>query len=339
MSFYTDKKVLVTGGTGLIGVPLVQKLVKLGAKVTIVSTDPIERFELIKNRVKEFKDIWYYSLNLEDYTSCLAMTAGMDYVFQLAGSKGSVNIGHTKAATFLTSHLLINLNMLKAAQVNNVKKFLLTSTVGVYSPDSSYKEDEVWKGYPNESDKYSAWAKRVSELAAEAFFEEYKWGGIIIVRPGNTYGPWDNFDRNTAMVVGSLVDKFATTDEILNIHGDGIPVRDFTYSEDIADGMILALEKCWNCESFNLSIGKGYSIKELVDQISYNFSSRNTVRKYKFLQAETGIKNERVLNIDKAKELLEFNPKVELEEGISKTVAWHLQNKDIVNIRYNAFNK
>lgn len=344
MSFYTGKNVLVTGGTGLIGIPLVQKLVRLGAEVTIYSADSPERWDILEKKVSEFKFIkgedckvyWMYG-DLEDFDVCENATLGKDYVFQLAGSKGSVNIGKSKAATFLTSHLLINLNMLKAAKRNGVEKYLLTSTVGVYPPNSNYKEEEVWKGAPAESDKYSAWAKRISELAAEAFMEEYKWDGITIVRPGNTYGPWDNFDKDTSMVVGALINRFASSEKVVTIQGNGSPIRDFTYADDIAEGMLLAMEKSGNCETFNLGIGQGYSIKELVDIIQQAFAEHGINKEYQWSEPYSDITNRRVLDIEKAHSILGYIPTVELREGIRKTVNWYLKNKNISNIRYNAF--
>lgn len=339
MSFYKNKRVLVTGGTGLIGIPLVQRLVREGADVHIVAADSLERFWMLEEKIPEFEfikgegGVTYDWLDLEDYDDCEKATIGKDYVFQLAGSKGGAGIGRSKAATFLTSHLLINLNMLKAAKKNNVEKYLLTSTVGVYPPSSSYKENNIWEGSPAESDKYSAWAKRISELAAEAFKEEYNWEGVTIVRPGSIYGSWDNFDKDTAMVVSALINKFVSKEDPLIIQGDGSPIRDFTYADDIADGMMLAMEKSSNCETFNLSIGKGYSIRQLVKEISKYFPEKS----YKWEGSVSETLNKRVLNIDKARKVLGFNPKVTLSEGIEKTVKWYIENKNIADNRYNAF--
>jgi GDP-L-fucose synthase len=339
MSFYKNKKVLVTGGTGLIGIPLVIKLVRAGANVYVTSADSFERFHVMKEFITEFEYVQnFVSANLENYDSCYSTAAGIDYVFQLAGSKGAASIGKTKAATFLTSHLFINLNMLKAARECGVKKYLLTSTTGIYPPGSPYIEYTSWEAPAGESDKYSSWAKRISELAAEAFMIEHDWPGIVIVRPGSIYGPWDNFDKDTSMVVGSLIGKFVRNEESpVKVYGDGSSIRDFTYTNDIADGMLLALEKSGNCEVFNLSSGKEYHVKELVELI-YKYTSEDSKSREYIWTGPTSFKmDKRVLDITKAQTLLGYKPSVGLEEGIKKTVRWYRQNKDIANIRYNAF--
>lgn len=332
MNFYKNKKVLVTGGTGLIGVPLVTKLIRKGARVVVASADSRNRYEEIKKRIPEFNHVFYEQCNLENYDNCKEATMGMDYVFQLAGSKGAGSIGTSKAATFLTSHILINLNMLKAAKENKVKKYLLTSTVGVYPPGSNYTEEvNIFSEPPAEGDKYSAWAKRISELASEAYAKEFNWKGVVIVRPGQCYGPWDNFDKTTGMVVGSLINKFNSAEYNTVVVCGKDNIRDFTYSEDVAFGMLLALEKSGNNEVFNLSIGTDYSIQQLVSYIQQY--SRLT----KKIIWEVSPPSSRSLNITKARKILGFNPTVELKGGIRETVGWYIENKKIVNIRYNAF--
>ena len=227
--------------------------------------------------------------------------------------------------------------MLKAAYHNKVRKYLLTSTVGVYSPEGSYLERDVWKGDPHPGDKYSAWAKRVAELAAEAYMKEYKWGGIVIVRPGNTYGPWDNFDIETGMVTGALINKFCSGEEIVSLQGNGLSIRDFTYSADIADGMILALEKGGDCQSFNLGIGKGWSVMDLVNYLLEELQERNLpIPKVEFEDSSMDM-NKRILKTDLAKDCLGFRPQIEFKRGVQMTVDWYLKYKEFSNIRYNAF--
>jgi nucleoside-diphosphate-sugar epimerase len=143
------------------------------------------------------------------------------------------------------------------------------------------------------------------------------------------------------MVVGSLIGKFIEKESPIMVFGNGNPIRDFTYSEDIAEGMLKALEKGWNCESFNLGIGKGYSIRDLVKYIinGIRLHEYDKFCEWSDLEYLKNMDNKRVLNTDKSKKELSVCYKTELEEGINKTIDWYIKNKDIVNIRYNVFEK
>jgi len=334
MSFYKGKNVLVTGGTGLIGVPLVTKLLDAGAYVTIASADSVSRFSHIKCKVKQFLNAEYIKCDLTNYDECYnaIRDSEANFVFQLAGSKGSNAIGVSRGATFFDSHMRINMNMLKCSKKLNVEKYLLTSTVGVYAPGSTFIESTMWEGLPNSGDKYSAWAKRMAELQTEAYRDEYGWKGIVIVRPGSCYGPWDNFDTNTTMVVGSLINKISENKSV-DIHNPNM-IRDFTFSDDVADGMLLALENSGDCEAFNIGSGTGYEIIFLAEAIAESFGESYLDNLKIIFHSKFGA---RVLNIDKARNILGFNPSTNLKDGIGKTVAWFKDNQNVVHNRYNVF--
>src|SRR5262245_60132782 len=181
--FFKDKKVLVTGGTGIIGRMLVQKLIDQGSKVRIASMDDPSR----AHPKAEFKQ-----LNLTRFDKCLEACEGMEYVFHLVGVKGSPAMTATKPASFFVPVILFNTNMMEAARQCDVQWYLFTSTVGVYGPAEFFSEDDVWKKFPSEHDKFAGWAKRMGELQAEAYAIEYDWKKVSIVRPANVYGPFDN---------------------------------------------------------------------------------------------------------------------------------------------------
>lgn len=333
MSIYKDKRVLVTGGAGLIGIPLVTKLVDAGALVHVVAADPIEHWEVIRQSIPQLMSVFYYQRDLTHYGSCeqVVISAAPDYVFQLAGSKGSNAIGHSRGATFFDTHMLINMNMLRASHEAGVQKYLLTSTVGVYPPGSNFTEGEMWNGNPGEGDKYSAWAKRMAELQAEAYREEYKWDGIVIVRPGSVYGPWDNFDPATTMVIGSLINKIFKQEHV-DVPNSGV-CRDFTFADDIADGMILALEKSGMCEAFNLGSGVPSSVGTAATIIATNFRNNDVT-----LELSKSLPH-RVLDITKARTVLGFDPKTSLTEGLGTTTDWYIQNHNRLDKKYNVFQK
>ena len=186
MSIYKNKKVLVTGGTGLIGRPLVEKLVEQGANIRIASLDDPSRAH---------PDAEFEQVNLIKFDNCMKVCNDMDFVFHLAGIKGSPVMTMKKPASFFVPTISFNTNMMEAAKQNNVERYLFTSTIGVYSPAEVFYEDDVWKTFPSENDRFAGWAKRMGELQAEAYKIEYGWDKIAIVRPANVYGPYDNFVR------------------------------------------------------------------------------------------------------------------------------------------------
>src|SRR5947208_1365521 len=191
----------------------------------------------------------------------------MERVFRGAGIKGSVSLGKARAASFLVPHLLMNTLMMESAYRANVERYLYTSSVGVYPPADIFHEDDAWKGEPYAADRYAGWAKRVGELQAEAYKMEYGWDKIAIVRPTNVYGPYDNFDPKTAMVIPSLIARVASGENPLIVWGDGTPIRDFLFSEDCAEGMLLAVEHGANCTPVNLGGGDRTSIGEIAEVV------------------------------------------------------------------------
>ena len=176
MNFYAGKKVLVTGGTGLIGRPLVETLIGEGAIVRIASLD---------DPFRAHPGAEFHQVNLIRFENCMDVCEEMDFVFHLAGIKGSPAMTMKKPASFFVPTISFNTNMMEAARQCGVERYLYTSTIGVYSPAEVFYEDDVWKTFPSENDKFAGWAKRMGELQAEAYRIEYGWDKIAIVRPAN----------------------------------------------------------------------------------------------------------------------------------------------------------
>jgi GDP-L-fucose synthase len=323
MSIYKNKKVLVTGGTGLIGRPLVQMLIAEGAKVRIASLDDSSR----AHPEAEFRRV-----NLMQFENCMEICKGMDFVFHLAGIKGSPAMTSRKPAVFFVPTIIFNTHMMEAAWQCGVKKYLYTSTIGVYSPAEVFHEDDVWKTQPSENDKFAGWAKRMGELQAEAYKIEYGWTDIAIVRPANVYGPYDNFDPNNAMVIPSLIRRALDGENPLLVWGDGTSMRDFIHAQDVAQGMLLALENITG-QPINLGSGKGVSIREIVEIIINNMKTKPKVG---WDTSKPSGDKIRVMDISRAKNI-GFKPSIALEAGIKEVMEWYAGNKDIVDNRYNAF--
>jgi GDP-L-fucose synthase len=255
----------------------------------------------------------------------------MDYVFNLIGVKGSPKMCKEQPASFMVPMLQFNTNMMEAARRANVKWYLFTSSVGVYHPADVFKEDDVWKTFPSENDRFAGWAKRIGELQAEAYKIQYGANNISIVRPANVYGPYDNFDVENAMVVPSLIRKAFENTELV-VWGDGSPIRDFIYAEDVALGMLYAVENKIT-EPLNLGSGTGVSIKSLVDIIVDNVDKPVEV---KWDTEKPSGDRMRILDMTRAKSY-GFVPKYSLEEGVKETIKWFKENREIIDKRHNAF--
>ena len=319
---FKDQKVLVTGGGGMIGRSLVRLLVEREAKVYIADlTKPTDLPE----------GVVYMKIDLRNFQDCISACEGMDYVFHLAGVKGSPKMCAEQPVDFMVPMLQFNTNMMEAAHRANVKWYLFTSSVGVYAPADVFYEDTVWNTMPSPNDRFAGWAKRMGELQAEAYGIQYGKKNISIVRPANVYGAYDNFNPANAMVVPSLIRK-AQENDVLEVWGDGSQIRDFIHADDVALGMIYAVEKQIT-EPINLGSGKGYSIKEVVDMVVKHSGKQLEV---KWLTDKPAGDKIRLFDMTRAKSH-GFDISVSLEEGIKSTTDWFLNNKEILDKRYNAF--
>jgi GDP-L-fucose synthase len=324
MSFYQGKKVLVTGGTGLIGKPLVEMLVAAGAVVTVVSLDDPSRAPA---------GVTFRQADLREFSNCLEICKDQDIVFQLAGVKGSPAMTAKRPASFFVPTITFSINMMEAARRNNVERFMFTSSVGVYSPAEVFYEDDVWKTFPSPNDRFAGWAKRMGELQAEAYKIEYNWDKISIVRPANVYGPADNFDPANAMVIPSLIKRAMDGESPLTVWGDGSPIRDFIHASDVARGMMLAVEQGIN-EPINLGSGTGVTIRQIAEIVAANVP--NGPLKIEWDVTKPAGDAKRLMDMTRANSY-GFKPVIGIEQGIKETIAWYTDNRDTLNNRYNAF--
>ena len=229
-----------------------------------------------------------------------------------------------RPASHLVPMLMFNTNLMEAARECKVQRYLYTSSVGVYHPTDVLIEDDVWKTFPSVHDWYAGWTKRIGELQAQAYQIQYGWNEISIVRPTNTYGPYDDFDSDGATAVPSLIRKFLSGKSSVVIWGDGSNVRDFMYSEDVARGMMLVMKKSPGPEyPVNLGSGKRHSIKDLVNIILSNIDEKP---KLIWDTSEVTGDSVRVMDVSRAKSL-GFEQTISLEEGIRKTIDWYRNEK------------
>jgi GDP-L-fucose synthase len=328
MNYFKNKKILVTGGTGMIGIALVKKLLNQKALVTIASLD--------NKNIFEGEDVTFKKVDLRNYENCIAVCKNQDFIFHVAGVKGSPAVAVKKPASFFVPTILFNTCLLEAAFRSGAEHVLYASSIGVYSPADIFYEDSVWKTFPSENDKFAGWAKRMGELQLESYKVQYDFSNFSIVRPANVYGPYDNFDVNNAMVVPSLIRRaLEEKKDYIEVWGDGSAIRDFIYADDVAQGMIHVVENKIS-EPINLGSGSGVKIKDLIETIVKKLPDKKLSIKWD-TSKPTGDKV-RVMDMTKAKKL-GFKCKVSLEEGIEKTISWFLENKEYSSSKYNSFNE
>lgn len=234
---YKNKKVLVTGGAGMIGIELVMQLYDLGAKVTVAD-------------IKTGND-------LSNYNTCKELCKNKDYVFHLVGVKGSPKMTRERPIDFMAPMLQCDVNMILAAQHSNIERFLYTSSIAVENP---------------QTDVYPAWAKMTSEKLIEAMKIQYPQGTkYCTVRPANVYGKYDNFNNPNAMVITSLISKALKGN--FEVWGTGEEERDFINAKDVAYGMLLALKEMPD-RPVNLCSGKGVKISDIVSIIEKHTNTK-----------------------------------------------------------------
>lgn len=312
LTSFANKNVLVTGGTGLVGRQVVRILADAGAKVRIVSLD--------KTNVHPKAE--HVTGDLTSFEFCKDITTDIEYVFHIAGIKGSIEVTKNRPASFFVPLLMMNTNVLEASRANKVHKLVYTSSIGAYSDGEVFREsDELYDRPP--MDMFPGLAKRMAEFQIEAYKIQYQLNSFAIVRLCNVYGPGDNFDPSNAMVVPSLMSRIYHGEDPVIIWGNGSAIRDFAYSEDVAEGVILALHHGTSRRFVNLGSGRGYSIRELVETL------RDIVPfRYEFDSSKPSGFPKRVMDISLAKERLGYYPGTSLLEGLRETWEWYVKHSD-----------
>jgi GDP-L-fucose synthase len=321
------RKVLVTGGTGLIGLPLARRLLEAGARVKIVSLDDPSRAPAGCEFVRA---------DLTRPEACERACEGVEVVFHLAGIKGSPLMAKERPASFFVPTLLFNTQMMEAARRAGVARYLYTSTIGVYAPADSFQEDQVWQTFPSQNDRFAGWAKRMGELQAEAYAIEHGWKGVSIVRPANVYGPGDCFEPGSAMVIPSLIRRAIEGESPLVVWGDGTPVRDFIHADDVASGMLAVME-AGETRPVNLGSGSGVSIRHLVEIVLEGLGKLGLPRPDVVWDTDKPAGDRvRLMEVSRAK-ALGIEPRIPIEEGVLETMKWYAANREIAHRRHDAF--
>jgi len=315
--FYRDKKVLVTGGSGLAGSHLIKALINQGAIVTTIQ----HKKPIYVNHA----NLIVINGDLCNSDFCWEALEGQDYVFHCAAvTSGAYDIVNNPAK-HITSNLVMCARLLEVANLSKVKRFLFMSSTTVY-PDGDYpmKESDVWTGEVHPSYQAVGWMKRYVEKLCE-FYHDRTDLDTCIIRPANFYGPGDDFSTETGHALPALINRLVNGEDPLSVWGDGEAIRDFLFVQDIVDGMLLIMEHYCCGKALNIGSGEAVSIKDALDII---LKILGTNPKIEYDASKPSTIPVRKMNVDLAKKLLDFTPGYSLEDGLKITIDWFKHNKE-----------
>lgn len=310
--FWKDQRFVVTGGSGFLGKVLTRKMRERGANHIFVP------------RIEDY--------NLVDPADIDRMLADSnpDVIIHLAAHVGGIGANSEKPAEFFYDNLMMGVQLMHKAWQTGVKKFIAIGTVCAYPKFTPvpFKEDDIWNGYPEETNAPYGLAKKMLLVQSQAYREQYGYNSIFLL-PVNLYGPGDNFNLRSSHVIPALIRKCIEAEEKgikeIEVWGDGSPTREFLYVEDAAEGILLATEFLNESLPVNLGSGREISIKDLAEKIALlsGFSGK--------LIWNTDKPNgqpRRGLDTTRAVEKFGFKAKMTFDEGLANTIAWYRDHKD-----------
>jgi GDP-L-fucose synthase len=308
---WEDKRVVVTGGAGFLGSFVVEKLRERGCRNVFVP------------RSKE------YDLRHQEAITRLYTGTRPDIVIHLAAVVGGIGANRANPGRFFYDNAIMGIQLMESARQFGIDKFVAIGTICAYPKFASvpFSEDELWNGYPEETNAPYGLAKKMMLVQAQAYRAQYGYNAIYLL-PVNLYGPRDNFDLETSHVIPALIRKFVEAEERgqteVTLWGDGSPTREFLYVEDAAKGILLATQHYNGAEPVNLGTGLEISIRQLAELIAGEVGFRGRV------VWDTSMPNgqpRRCLNVTRAKELFDFQASHDFRRGISKTLEWFVKHR------------
>ena len=300
--FWQDKKVLVTGGAGFLGSFLVEKLKERGCRNIFVPRS---------------KD---YNLTEMEAVKRAYQNSNPDIVIHLAAKVGGIGANLANPGEFFYDNLMMGVQLMEIGRQRKIEKFVAIGTICAYPKHTPvpFKEENLWNGYPEETNAPYGLAKKMLLVQSQAYRQQYGFNAIFLL-PVNLYGPKDNFDLETSHVIPALIRKCLSESELV-VWGTGTPTREFLYVEDAAEGILLATEKYNKPEPVNLGAGFEISIKDLVALIVRLTGFSGSVR---WDSTKPDGQPRRCLDTSRAKEEFGFVAKTPLEKGLIKTISWY----------------
>ncbi|MGY6530632.1 MAG: GDP-L-fucose synthase family protein [Cyanobacterium sp.] len=306
----TNKKILVTGGSGFLGKQVVAELLNAGAKMDNIT-------------IPRSKDC-----DLTIWENCQKAVENQDIVIHLAAHVGGIGLNQAKPAELFYDNLMMGTQLIHASYQAGVEKFTCVGTICAYPKFTPvpFKEEDLWNGYPEETNAPYGIAKKALLVQLESYRQQYNFNGIYLL-PVNLYGPEDNFNPESSHVIPALIKKVHEAlqkgEKVIPVWGDGSPTREFLYSNDAARGIVMATQLYNSPEPINLGTNFEISIKDLIELICDLMGFEGE------LEWQTDKPNgqpRRCLDTSKAKETFGFTANMELRQGLKNTIDWYVSN-------------
>jgi len=311
---FAGKNILVTGGAGFLGRPLIRKLVERGARREDITVPEYPRYDLRRRE------------------ACAEVLAGQDIVIHLAANAGGIGWNRAHPGALFYDNAAMGIHLMEEARKAGVSKFVQIGTVCAYPfqpPRIPFREDDLWEGYPEPTNAPYGIAKKALMVMAQAYRQEYGFNAIYVL-PVNLYGPGDHFfDPEKSHVIPALIQKFVDAREAgaprVEVWGSGFyrgtPVsREFLYVDDAAEGIALAAERYDGAEPVNIGAGREVPINDLIAMVKEMTGYRGEV--VRDLSRPDG-QPRRCLDTSRAREKFGFTARTPFEEGLRTTIAWY----------------
>jgi GDP-L-fucose synthase len=302
---WRSKKVLVTGGAGFLGTHIVKILKDRGA---------------LHIEIPRSKDC-----DLTIRENCTKVVKDIDIVFHLAAKVGGIGLNLEEPGRLFFENLIMGIQLMEEARRAGVEKFMTVGTICSYPKFTPipFSEDNLWDGYPEETNAPYGLAKKMLLVQSQAYRQQYGFNSTVLF-PTNLYGPRDNFDPRSSHVIPALIRKIYEAkkngSKSIVVWGDGSPTRDFLFVEDAARGIVMASERYNKSDPVNLGTGREVSIRELVKMICKLMEFKGRV---KWDTSKPGGQPRRCVSIERAKKEFGWEPQVSLLEGLRRTINWY----------------
>ncbi len=305
-----DKRGVVTGGAGFLGSFMVEKLRERGCR------------NVFAPRFKEY--------DLRDRDAIVRLTAAQPHVLiHLAAVVGGIGANRANPGKFFYDNAIMGIQLMEYARRFGVEKFVAVGTICAYPKFTPvpFKEEDLWNGYPEETNAPYGLAKKMMLVQAQAYREQYGFNAIYLL-PVNLYGPRDHFDLETSHVIPALIRKFTEAKaggrrEVV-LWGDGSPTREFLYVEDAAEGILLATERYDGGQPVNLGTGEETAIRDLAGVVAAEIGFNGDII---WDTSKPNGQPRRCLDVSRAKELFGFQSAHRLREGLAKTIVWYMEHR------------
>lgn len=304
------KRILVTGAHGFLGSYVVDTLLSRGVQREHIFTPTREELDLV---------VW---------ENCKRAVEGQDIVIHLAAKVGGIGFNREKPGELFYDNAVMGIQMIEAARQAGVEKFVAVGTICAYpkNPPVPFREENLWDGYPEETNAPYGLAKKMMLVQSQAYRTQYGFNSIYLL-PTNLYGPRDNFDPQSSHVIPALIRKVGEAvsegRDYIDVWGTGKATREFLYAGDAAEGIVLAAEKYDKPDPVNLGSGREVSIRETIETICRLMQFQGEIR---WDTSKPDGQPRRQLDISRARNEFGFEAKTDFEEGLRKTIEWYWDN-------------